>query len=86
MQNCFPRAERFNAIQLLKKDKNPLTDFIVVMGNNILIIEFKDTVLSSIAKNSGDQDKVFKALDIQFVNNEEGDPKGNYQLKMQLDI
>jgi hypothetical protein len=80
MQNCFPTAERFNAIELLKKDKNPLTDFIVVKGNNVLLIEFKDTLLSSIAKNSGDQDKVFKALDIKFVNNEEGDPKGIYQL------
>lgn len=80
MQNCFPRAERFNPTQLLKKDKNPLTDFIVIIGNNILLIEFKDTLLSSIAKNSGDQDKLIKALDIKFVNNEEGDPKGIYQL------
>lgn len=80
MERCFPRATILHGSDLVKNDKNPLSDFCVVKGSEILLIEFKDTLLSAVAKNSANEEIVFRALNTKFIKNEVSDPKGIQQL------
>nr|WP_197486564.1 hypothetical protein [Mucilaginibacter sp. L294] len=79
LNRCFPKAKKYSGKALIKKDKNELTDFVVTDGNKMLLIEFKDTILSAKSKNSGDKTVIADALDAKFLEDE--GPKGITQLK-----
>lgn len=80
MNACFPTQEKFNNLDLKSKNKKQLIDYVVKDGTKILLIEFKDVLLSADAKHSADATTLFAALDLNLISSKSGKPKGLGQL------
>lgn len=59
---------------------NELCDCYIRNNNNICIVEFKDVMINDNDKTSKQVDTLFSALNIKFVKNQRGKPKGLKQL------
>ena len=59
---------------------NELCDCYIRNNNNVCIIEFKDVMINDNDKTSKQVDTLFSALNIKFVKNQQGKPKGINQL------
>jgi len=80
MQRCFPQATCLPGSALPNSKKNDLTDYVVQQDGRVLFIELKDILLPAGAKNAGDKDILFDALDEKLLENKKRKPKGIQQL------
>lgn len=67
MYRCFPSYICYNGTQLKSILTNGEPDFYMRKGNKIFIFEFKDILLDSTTKHSGDYTKIKRELYEQFV-------------------
>lgn len=62
------------------RKEGELCDYYIRNNNNVCIIEFKDVMINDNVKTSKQVETIFKALDLKFIKNQKGKPKGISQL------
>lgn len=77
---CFPGLIKFYGSECINSKREELCDVYLRDSNKICLIEFKDVLLSASAKNSGNQERLFKALEEKFLKNKKNKSKGITQL------
>lgn len=65
-------------------DKDGMPDGYVRMNNTIFLFEFKDYLFADEIATAGSYDKIKKDIDLKFVFNQKGKPKGIRQLLNQI--
>ncbi|CAM1346817.1 hypothetical protein [Tenacibaculum insulae] len=80
INSCFPNYINFFGTSCINSSNDELCDVYVRSSNKICLIEFKDVMLNSIAKNEGNKEKVFNEFNKKFISNQKGKPKGISQL------
>lgn len=80
MERCFSSAIHLSGDDAKKNDGNEICDYYIRYGNNVILIEFKDVLLSAALKDQSDNDPIYKELDKKFYENQKKDPKAIQQL------
>lgn len=80
MERCFPQYIRKAGDDAKKNDENKICDYYLRKGNNIVLIEFKDILLSSVLKEKPDKELLYSEFEKKFFENQKKDPKGIKQL------
>jgi hypothetical protein len=80
MGKCFPHYIRKSGDDAKKNDGNEICDYYLRKGDNIILIEFKDILLSSDLKEKSDKELLYSEFEKKFFENQKKDPKGIQQL------
>ncbi|QQS51132.1 MAG: hypothetical protein IPM71_16500 [Bacteroidota bacterium] len=80
MEKCFPHYIRKSGDDAKKNDGNEICDYYLRNGNNIILIEFKDILLSADLKEKSDKELLYSEFEKKFFENQKKDPKGIQQL------
>lgn len=80
MERCFPYYIRKSGEDAKKNDGNEICDYYLRKGNNIILIEFKDILLSADIKEKSDKELLYSEFEMKFFENQKKDPKGIQQL------
>lgn len=80
MERCFSSGIHLAGDVAKKNDGNEICDYYIRYENNVIIVEFKDVLLSATLKEQSDKEPLYKELDKKFYENQKKDPKGIQQL------
>lgn len=80
MEDCFPKYKTLNGDQAKTLSGGELCDYYIRKGNKIILIEFKDILLSAKIKGDSQEEGVYKELNIKFLKNQSNSAKGITQL------
>jgi len=80
MEDCFPNYKTLNGDQAKTISGGELCDYYIRKGNKIILIEFKDILLSAKIKEDSLEDGVYNELNIKFLKNQKNKAKGITQL------
>ncbi|WP_158861614.1 hypothetical protein [Lunatibacter salilacus] len=80
MEKCFPNFIRKSGDDAKKNDGNEICDYYLRKGDNIILIEFKDILLSADLKEKSDKELLYSEFEKKFFENQKKDPKGIQQL------
>ena len=80
MEKCFPYLIRFHGDEMVDKEGKELCDYYLRIDSKIILIEFKDILLSATVKDNAEKDSVYGAINTKLVENQKKNPKGVRQL------
>lgn len=80
IKDCFPKEITHFGETAINSNNEELCDIYLRSGNDICLFEFKDVMLNGRIKNSKNNKKILKELDVKFVKNKKNKQKGITQL------